>query len=200
MRPHLTVLAILVAAAVSPLTLAQKPEVGGIVATAPGKGAAMQVVKATATVEAVDPATRTVTLKLPRGETRSVVAGDEVRNFAQIKVGDKVTVEYLEALTIELKKGGKAIVGRTETGSLERAAPGQKPGGVATHEVTAVADVVAVDATKKTVSVKNAKGEIVVLNIRDPEQLKLVKKGDQIQATYTEAVAISLKPAAVAKK
>ena len=197
----LTVLAILVAAAVSPMTLAaEKPEVSGMVATAPGKGAAVQVVKATATVEAVDPATRTVTLKMPRGETRSLVAGEEVRNFDQIKAGDKVTVKYLEALTLELKKDGKAIVGRTETGSLERAAPGQKPGGVATREVKAVADVVAVDAKKKTVSVKNDKGEVTDLNIRDPEQLKLVKVGDQIEATYTEALAISMEPAVVAKK
>lgn len=196
----LSILAVLVAAALSPLTLAQKPEVSGAVATAPGKGAAVQVVKATATVEAVDPATRTVTLKLPRGETRSVVAGEEVRNFDQIKAGDKVTVKYLEAFTIELKKEGKAIVGRTETGSLERAAPGQKPGGVATREVTAITDVVAVDAKKKTVTVKNDKGETIDLNIRDPEQLKLVKKGDQIEATYTEALAISLEPAVVAKK
>jgi hypothetical protein len=170
------------------------------VATAPGKGAAMQVVKATATVEAVDPATRTVKLKLPSGETRSVVAGDEVRNFDQIKVGDKLTVQYVEALTIELKKGGKAVVGRTETSSMERSAPGQKPGGIAKREVTAVADVVAVDEKKKIVSVKNGKGEIIDLNVRDPEQLKLVKKGDQVQATYTEAVALSLEPAAPAKK
>jgi len=49
------------------------------------------------------------------------------------------------------------------------------------------------------VSVKNDKGQIIDLNIKDPEQLKLIKKGDQIQATYTEAVAISLTPAAAKK-
>jgi hypothetical protein len=46
--------------------------------------------------------------------------------------------------------------------------------------------------------VKNKEGETFDLNIRDPEQLKLIKKGDQIQATYTEAVAVSLKPAPAA--
>jgi hypothetical protein len=197
MRP-ITILAIAVAAAFAPLTFAQAPAAGGMVATEPGKGVAMQAVKASATVEAVDAATRTVKLKMPKGDSRSIVAGEEVRNFDQIKVGDKVTVEYVEALAVELKKDGKAVVGRTATGSLERSKPGQKPGGVAMREVVAVADVVEVDSAKKTVSVKNAQGEIIVLNIRDPEQLKLIKKGDQIQATYTEAVAISLKPAAAA--
>lgn len=199
MRP-VAILAIAVAAALSPVASAEQPMVAGAIGTAPGKGAAMQVVQASATVESVDPATRTVTLKLPRGETRSFVAGDEVRNFEQIKAGDKLNVKYLEAFTIELKKEGKAVVGRTESGSLERAAPGEKPGGIAKREVKAVADVVDVDENKMIVSVKNDKGEIVDLHLKDPEQVKLVKKGDQVEATYTEALAISLEPAVVAKE
>lgn len=197
----LSILAIAVAAAVAPFAVAEQPQAGGVVATAPGKGVAMQAIKATATVTKVDPATRSVTLKMPKGDERTIAVGDEVRNFDQIKVGDKLTVKYVEALALELKKDGKAVVGRTQTGSLERARPGEKPGGVATREIKAVADVVAVDMAKKTVSVKNDKGETIVLNIRDPEQLKLVKVGDQIEATYTEAVAIALEPAAaIAKK
>jgi len=89
---QLSILAIAVAAAASPFAFAQSPQAGGVVATAPGKAMAAQTVKATATVEKVDKATRTVTLKMPNGSTRSVVAGDEVRNFDQIKVGDEVNI------------------------------------------------------------------------------------------------------------
>jgi hypothetical protein len=32
--------------------------------------------------------------------------------------------------------------------------------------------------------------------VRDPEQFKLIAKGDQVEATYTEAVAIEVTPAA----
>jgi len=195
----LSILAIAVAAAVAPYALAQ-PQVGGAVAVAPGKAAAAQTVKATATVESVDKATRTVTLKLANGTTRSIVAGDEVKNFDQIKAGDKVNVQYVEALTIELKKDGKAVVGRTESSGMQSAAKGEKPGAVAMREVVAVADVVNVDTAKKIVSVKNKDGKIIDLNVKDPEQLKLIKKGDQVQATYTEAVAISLEPAPAAPK
>ena len=195
----LTVLAFAVGVALSSLSQAQ-PQVKGAVATAPGKAAAVATVTATATVEAVDKATRTVTLKMANGETRSIVASDEVRNFDQIKVGDKVNLKYMESMALELKKEGKALVGRTETSSMTRAKPGEKPGGVVQREVTAVVNVVNVDAQKKIVSVKTAKGEIVDLPVQDPEQLKLVKKGDQVQATYTQALAISLEPAAPAKK
>jgi len=196
MRPF-AILAIL--AATSLAALADEPKMAGGIAVAPGKAAAAAVVKVSATVEAVDAATRSVTLKTAKGEVHTVVAGDEVRNFDQIKVGDKVTVRYLESLTLELKKDGKAVVGRTETNDLQRAAAGEKPGGVATQQVTLVADVVGVDVKKKTVSVKNEKGEVVDLHVQDPEQIKLVKKGDQVQATYTQAVAIAMEPAAKKK-
>jgi Cu/Ag efflux protein CusF len=192
----LKILAIAIAAALPLASVAQKqPEVSGAVATAPGKAKAVAAVTANATVDKVDAATRTVTLKLPSGDMRTVVAGDEVRNFDQIKVGDKLKVKYIEALTLELKKDGKAVVGRTETGALDRSKPGEKPGGVARREITVVADVINVDEKAKKVTVKGAKGQMD-LNIRDPEQLKLIKKGDQIQATYTEALAIAMEPAA----
>jgi Cu/Ag efflux protein CusF len=191
---YLTVLAIALAAAAAPIASAQKPEVAGGITTSPGKGKAVAMAKASATVETIDQATRMVTLKMPNGEVHGFVAGEEVRNLDKIKVGDKINVGYLEALTVELKKDGKAVVGRTDTMKVDRAAKGEAPGGGARREITAVADVVAVDAAAKKVSVKNGKGEIIDLNIADPEQLKLIKKGDQIQATYSQAVAVSLEP------
>jgi len=123
-----------------------------------------------------------------------------VRNFDQIKPGDHVKAKYMESLTVELKKNGKAVVGRSDTGSMERAGTGQKPGGAAIREVSVTADVVGVDTKKNIVHLKNEHGEIVDLQLHDPEQVKLVKKGDQVQATYTEALAVSLEPAAPAKK
>jgi len=151
-------------------------------------------------VVAVDKAQRLVTLRGEDGRIFQVKAGDEVRNFDQIKAGDKVKVKYMEALAVELKKDGKAVVGRTESSGMTSAAKGEKPGAVAMREVVAVADVVNVDAAKQLVQVKNKDGKIIDLNVKDPEQLKLIKKGDQVQATYTEAVAISVEPMAAAKK
>ena len=204
----LTILAVALAAALPLSTIAQQkqpaqpaqPQVSGAVATAPGKAAAVAYANLTATVEAVDPATRVVTLKGPKGNTVDVVAGEEVRNFDQIKKGDKLTVKYAEALTLELKKDGKAV-GRSESEAIKRSQPGQKPGGTARRDVTIVADVVAVDAAKKSVSLKGPKGNVVDLNVQDPEQLKLIKKGDKVEATYSQALAISMEaPAAAPKK
>ena len=153
-----------------------------------------------ATVEEVHPEDRSLVLKGETGERAVVVAGPEVRNFDQIKVGDTLKIKYIESLALELKKGGKEVVGRKETGALDRSQPGQKPGGVVRREVTVVANVVAVDEAKMKVSVKNDKGEVYDFNLKDPAQVKLVKVGDQVQATYTEGLAVSMEPAHEAPK
>ena len=46
----------------------------------------------TATITAIDKATRDVTLKGPQGNEMTVTAGPEVKNFEKLKVGDQVNL------------------------------------------------------------------------------------------------------------
>lgn len=168
-----------------------------VVGKAPGKVAMAQTVKATATITAIDAATRAVTLKGPKGNEMVVTAGPEVKNFAQLKVGDQVNIEFLESLALELKKGGGAPVAATAKEGAAAAKPGERPAGVVGRQVTVVADVIDLNAETQVVTLKGPQ-RTVELKVRDPEQFKLIKKGDQVQATYTEAVAIAVTPAASA--
>jgi len=165
-----------------------------MVGTAPGKAGAMETMKITATITAIDKATRDVTLKGPQGNEMVVTAGPEVKNFDQLKVGDQVNLNYMEALTLELKKGGGMVVARTEKAGAAGAKPGEKPAGAVGRQVTVVADVVAVDPAKQVVTLKGPQ-RTVDLHIADPEQFKRIAKGDQVEATYTQALAIAVEPA-----
>ncbi|HET7032584.1 MAG TPA: hypothetical protein VFJ48_05625 [Casimicrobiaceae bacterium] len=165
-----------------------------MVGTAPGKAAAVETMKVSATITAIDKATRDVTLKGPQGNEITVTAGPEVKNFDQLKVGDKVDLNYIEALTLELKKGGGLVVQRTEKVGAAGAKPGEKPAGAVGRQVTVVADVVAVDPAKQVITLKGPQ-RTVDLKIRDPEQFKRIAKGDQVEATYTQAVALEVMPA-----
>lgn len=160
----------------------------------PGKVSATEVVKGSATVTAIDSATRTVTLKDAEGSSVEVVAGDAVKNFSQIKVGDKVLVEYIQELSMEVKKGN-GIRERIESETETRAEPGETPAGKLGRQVTIIADVIDVNPAKKTITVKGPKGKIAKLNVKNPDQFKVVKKGDQIKAVYVEALAIAIAPA-----
>jgi Cu/Ag efflux protein CusF len=164
-----------------------------MVGTAPGVAAAAQTLKITATITAIDKSTRDVTLKGPEGNLVTVTAGPEVKNFDKLKVGDKVDLQYVEALTLELKKGGGMIVGRTEKAGTAAAKPGEAPAAGAGRQVTIVADVVAVDPAKQVITLKGPQ-RTVDLRIPDPEQFKRIAKGDQVEAKYTQAVAVTVDP------
>jgi len=165
-----------------------------VVAKGPGVAGAAQTIKLTATITAIDAATRAVTLKGPEGRELTVTAGPEVKNFAQMKVGDKVNIEFVEALTLELKKGSTAPVARTDTAMAAGAKPGSMPAGVVGKQVTVMAEVVGLDPKTQTVTLKGPQ-RTVDLKVADPEQFKRVAKGDRVEATYTEAMAISVEPA-----
>jgi len=170
-------------------------QTGAVVAgTGPGTAGIAQTVKMTATISAIDKATRDVTLKGPQGNEVVVTAGPEVKNFDNMKVGDQVTAQYVEALTLELKKGGGMTVARSDQGGVRESKPGQKPGGVAGRQVTIVADVVDVNPATQMVKLKGPK-RTVDLRVADPEQFKRIAKGDQVEATYTQALAIAVEPA-----
>ena len=178
----------------TPLWAQQAPTGGTVVASEPGKAAVMETVKVTAGVAAIDKATRMVTLKTAKGKMLDVVAGPEVKNFDQIKVGDQLVVQYAQALTLEVKKGGGVREITQDSGAV-KAKPGEKPAVAGAREVTIVADVIAVDPKKMTITVKGPRGRVVDLKVKNPEHFKVVKKGDQIEAVYVEAMAISIEPA-----
>jgi len=187
----------LIAAAVVAIATAPAfAQTGGATAmkSEPGKVTVADAVRVTATVDSIDKAKRLITLKGPEGNLFVVQAGPEVKNFDQIKVGDLVVTEYLEALTLELKKGGGQMRQRTERENAVAAKPGERPGAAAGRQVTVIADVIAVDAKKQSVRLRGPQ-RTVDLKVRDPNQFKLIKVGDQVEATFTEAVAIAVEPA-----
>ena len=168
------------------------------VTTSPGKANAARMRTLTATVTEVDAAKGHVTLKGPKGNELPLTVGPEVRNLAQVKVGDTVVVKYLESLSLTLMKDGKALRGASETAGGARTPAGDLPGGVVAAQVEVTADVVGVDAKNQIVTLKGPK-QTVEMRVQDPKQLKLIKVGDQVQAVYTEAMALSVEPAAKKK-
>lgn len=195
MKPvNIFALAVLTALS-QPLLAQQSTQTEGSSATTAGGAMAMETTKATATVVGIDPASRMVTLKRPNGQVVNVTAGEEVRNFDQIKVGDTVTAEYTQALSLDLKKGGSGIRKSVERETAARMPEGAKPGGAVGREITILANVVSVNKKDQVVRLQGPHGNIVDVKVQDPDDLKNVKKGDQVQAVYTEALAVAVQPA-----
>ena len=189
-RPSIIIIALAAALAVN--VSAQTAVVKS--SSQPGKASAEQIVDVTAVIIGIDRTTRDITLRGPRNNWVVVTAGPDVKNFDQMNVGDQVHARYTEALVIELKKGNDLAVTRTEEASAKGAAPGAQPHGVAGRRITVVADVIAVNRATQTVTLKGPQLTVDV-KVDDPDQLRRIKKGDQVYATYTQALAIVVEAA-----
>ena len=178
--------------------LAQKPDMkgGAVVASEPGKAAIVAAAELSAQVVSIDKKTRTISLKGPKGNVQDVVASNEVKNFSKIKVGDLVVVRYMQSLALELQPVKTGATGISVTEGAGKAEPGKRPAVGAVREIQAIAKVTAIDQNAKTISLTGPRGNTVTLDVQNPEHFKVVKMGDEVLVTYTEAVAVSVEPAA----
>ncbi len=153
-----------------------------------------QIVSARATIAAINPTERIVTLKGPEGNTFDVKVGEEVRNFSQLKVGDEVNVRYYQSLLVQVAQPGQQPMA-SATQSVERAAPGEKPRGVVTEQINTTAKVMIIDKRNGTVTLQGPSGNVVTVKAMDPSNLDKIKVGDTLNITYTQAMAISVEKA-----
>ncbi len=177
---------------------ADKPVVAPVVAMGekPARGMA-EAVSVTSTVTAIDYDARNVTLEGPQRNSVTLHVSDDAYNFNQVKTGDLVDITYFESVAIQLTAGDleETPSASTEKGMI-RAPEGQKPEGVIYDVLTVKAVVEDIDYENRTVSLKGTSGNIVTVKVDDRvKNFNNVKKGDMVNAQYTEAMAISVRPA-----
>ena len=150
-----------------------------------------------ATVTAIDAPTRMLTLKGSDGSSATFAVGPEVKNFPQIRVGDKVVVSYYQGLAAEIEPKGKPLSKVVDQLDMTTTAePGTKPAagaGTATHG-TVVIDKV--DTKANTVTFTRPDGTSRTLPVESQEGRDFIaklKKGDQVEVLYVEAVAIEVR-------
>ena len=158
------------------------------------------LVEVIAKVTAVDMANRLVTIEGPEGNSVVIQVTDQVKNLPNVKVGDKVRIEYYRSAFVEIEKdasGGE--LGTEISAARVSATEGQKPAGAVGVEMVRRAEVVFVDPYQKFISFRSPDRGLRKISLKDTPELqhylKELKKGDIVQVTYSEALAISLEPA-----
>lgn len=143
-------------------------------------------------VTKVDKKSRTIFFKNNEGESK-FVAGPEIKNFDQIKKGDRLSVTYELAVAIELiKSKSDGIRSKVETSSETTSKAGEKPTRTISNTTTIIADIVEVDRSKKLVSVKGPSGKVTVVTVKNPQLLADVNVGEQVKVIYFDAMAASI--------
>jgi hypothetical protein len=169
------------------------------VAPPPGINEAM-LVEATATVTAVDMANNMVTIQGPEGNSTVIYVTDQVKNLPQVKVGDTVDIKYYRsaaASIVKLDEG--AELGVVDASAVKATAEaGEMPAGAIGTQITRRAEVVFVDPIQQFISFRSPDRGLRKISLKDSPDLqhylKELKKGDIVEVTYTEAMAISVEP------
>jgi hypothetical protein len=150
-------------------------------------GVFVQTLEIAAKVAAIDRASRKVTLVSPEGVKQTVKVAPGAINFDQIRVGDPLKVTVTEELVVQMGDkddgdGGAALVAL--------ALKGAKPGGLIAEAVQVTGTVTAIDATKRTATLKFEDGTTRTLPVRADVDMAKRKVGDKVVFRVTEMIAI----------
>jgi hypothetical protein len=157
-----------------------------------------ETVEATAIVESIDYSAREVVLRDAQGRQTLVKAGPEVRNLAQVKKGDRVVVRFTEGFAAQVVKPGTGVAGLQADTTVARAAPGERPAATVGEQIRTTVKVYDVDPYANTIEVTGPRGYNRRLKVKDPRAIEFIrglKKGDEVEVTFSEALAISVEPA-----
>lgn len=190
--------AVAVALFQSPVTMAQGTPAPSQPTVAGAKVEAAEV-QITGEVTAIDVDKRMISIKGPRGRTGVFAVDPAVRNLGQVKVGDRVVVDYKAAVALALRKGGDGIREKVEAEAASAAPAGALPGAAAMQRTTIVANVEKIDTKKKLATLRGPQGRFVDVKIEDPNVLKTIKAGDQVVAVFYESAAVNVRPAPAPK-
>ncbi|HYV20932.1 MAG TPA: hypothetical protein VFC25_18100 [Verrucomicrobiae bacterium] len=144
------------------------------------------------TIEAIDHAARTVTLKDKDGNYETLTAGPEIKRFDELKVGDKVSFKYTESVAVRIRKPGDPVQANSDGQPAIVRGATEKPSGTMTQQVTASVTVKAVDTKNSSITFMGEDGHSVSVRVEDKSLVKNVHPGDKVEITYTNALLVAV--------
>ena len=141
----------------------------------------------TATVEAIEKATRAVTVKKPDGTYDVLYVPESIKRFDALKVGDKINAAYYDNVVLQVKPPAKRIRNRFRRADPFAGSPAARRPPAHHHR-----DDHAYRMPVPSISFSGPNGWKYTSKVADKEALTKVKVGDKVDITWTEALILSL--------
>jgi hypothetical protein len=154
-----------------------------------------------ATILSIDPGSRMVTVRGPHRDASFVVSQD-VTNFDQLHVGDKVDAVYKNAMLVTAEKVTGKGAGEREREDIQSVAPASGANGESgfnsMREVRVVATVEHVDAAHHKITLRGP-WRTETIDVPPEFHAQKFKKGDTVRAVFVSAAAVKVTPVAASK-
>ena len=151
------------------------------------------------TVKSVDQPTRHMVVTDASGEEYQLKVPASVRNFDQIKPGQKIKATYTRATEFVISRPNTPLPKDTEASMQARAAKGELPAGAVANHVVVTGAVLGIDMAKHTLKIVSPQGgEVHTIYVRNADRQKAMAKlkvGDTITAYITESLVVAVSPA-----
>lgn len=154
----------------------------------------------TAKIVELDLPNRLATFRTADNDFVTVRVPRKVHNFDNVKVGDELVVHYTIAAAARINPATKdGIRELVESSSDATAKRGGMPGIKSENNVQVLANIQSFDVKARTVTIQGAT-RTVKITVPDDLDMSKLQVGDQVQAEFSEAVAIDVERLPVVKK
>lgn len=155
------------------------------------KTSVREFVSLAGTVDRIDRASRTLTLKVDGSSTQSLHVPPEFKVFDELKTGDRVVARIRESIVVSARPGLKPGLLTDTTADAAKKPRGATDPHV-TQQLTIVVTIETIDRTTQLVTYKGADNRRVIRAVADPKLLDGLKPGDVIEVTLTRERVIDL--------
>lgn len=157
-------------------------------------GTVVEAEEMQALVTAINRDKRTFTLMDRSASKRTFQAPADMRNFEQLKVGDKVWARVVLERIIYLRQPNDVDSPASAASLLATAPENSKPGLLAADTVEITAIIKGMDSTLRTATLTMPDGSERVVKVRPDVEMKNEYLGQVVVLRMTSAIAISVEP------
>lgn len=167
---------------------------GGKPADEKPSGREQTLVEMRAVVIGVDQKHRLLALEGADGGRMVLPVAEEFRDFQRARVGDHVVVSYTQAIAWQVKPADEGAPGVSARETLSNPRAGEAPGGAIERAITITTTITAFDVARGTVTLTGPQGRSNTLKAHRPADLEKIRVGDLVEITYSEALAVAVRP------
>jgi len=191
MKPALSFVLLLAAMSAAAALQAAQPDPKSDAATKTDPYTRTETTTLRAKIESIDPASRTVAVRNREGNLVNLTAGPEFEHFDRLKVGDEVTLRYIESVALQIHRRDQPDGTAGSRGQTIRGAEAG-PAGTRTRQVTKTVTIDAVDPDAEFITFTDQSGRRQSLHPENRDLLKDLHPGDRVDITYTTALLLSV--------